>query len=53
MLTLNLGLQVVALACEKMPDEMEATATRCNSLKALRAVAKQKPDFVSSVVDLS
>ena len=48
---LNLGLQAVALAREKMPDEMEATATRCNSLKALRAVAEQKPDFVGSVVD--
>ena len=48
---LNLGLQAVALARAKMPDEMEAVATRCNSLKALRAVAQQKLDFVSAVAD--
>ena len=47
----NLGLQAVALACAKMPDEMETTAARCNSLKTLCAVAQQKPDFVSSVAD--
>ena len=47
----NLGLQAVALARAKMPDELETTASRCNSLKALRAVAQQKPDFVRSVAD--
>ena len=48
---LNLGLQAVALARAKMPDEMEAVATRCSRLKALRAIAQQKPDFVSAVAD--
>ena len=48
---LNLGLQAVALARAKMPDEMEAVATRCSSLKALRAVAQQKHDFISAVAD--
>lgn len=48
---LNLGLQAVALARAKMPDEMEAVTSRCNSLKALRAIAQQKLDFVSAVAN--
>ena len=48
---LNLGLQTVALAREKMPDEMEAEAARCNSLEALRKVAERKPEFRSACLD--
>lgn len=51
MSVVNLGLQAIALARKEMPHEMEAAAARCNNLKALRLVAQQKPDFVSSVVD--
>ena len=36
---LNLGLQSVALARKEMAEEMEAEAKKCNSLKALRAIA--------------
>ena len=48
---LNLGLQAVALAREKMPDEMEVEAARCNSLKALRKVAERNPEFRSACLD--
>ena len=51
MSVVNLGLQAIALACKEMPHTMEAVAARCNNLKALRLVAQQKPDFVSSVAD--
>ena len=43
---LNLGLQAVALAQKKMPDEMEMEAAKCNSLKALRVVAERIKNFV-------
>ena len=51
MYILNLGLQAIALARAKMPDDMETVAAWCNSLKALHAVAQQNPDFVSAVAD--
>ncbi len=38
----NLGLQAVALAREKMPEEMETLAKNCNSMKALCKVAAEK-----------
>ena len=41
----NLGLQAVALAREKMPEEMEAEASKCNSLKNLRALAEWNAEF--------
>ena len=47
----NLGLQAIALAREKMGDEMEKEAAKCNSLKALRAVAEQKPEFKNAAMD--
>ena len=48
---LNLGLQAVALARQKMPDEMETEAARCNSLKTLRKVAERRPEFRSACLD--
>ena len=51
MAVVNLGLQAVALAREKMSDEMEKEAERCNTLKALCAVAEQKPEFKDNAMD--
>ena len=48
---LNLGLQAVALAREKMPEEMEAEAARCNSLKTLRALAERNGEFRGASMD--
>ena len=48
---LNLGLQAVALAREKMPEEFEAESAKCNSLKALRAIAERNPDFHGAAID--
>ena len=48
---LNLGLQAVALARKRMPDEMEMEAAKCNSLKALRAVAERKENFREASLD--
>ena len=42
---LNIGLQAVALARKTMPDDMETEVSKCNSLKALRAVAERKEEF--------
>ena len=42
---INLGLQALALARAKMPDEMETLAKKCNRLKALRKVAQGKLQF--------
>ena len=47
----NLGLQAVALAREKMPDEIERLATSCNNLKTLRKVAEGKAQFRDSCMD--
>ena len=48
---INLGLQALALARAKMPDEMEALAKNCNSLKALLKVAQGKPQFRDACLD--
>ena len=50
MSTLNLGLQCIGLMREKMDDDFETEAQKCN-LKDLRAVASRKPDFSSTVCD--
>lgn len=42
---LNLGLQCVGLAREKMPDEYESEAAKCNSLSELRKMAEKKMDL--------
>ena len=41
----NIGLQAIALARRVMSQEMEAEAEKCNSMKALRAVAERNPAF--------
>ena len=51
MSTLNLGLQCIGLMREKMDDDFETEAKKCNNLKALRAVASRTPDFSSTVQD--
>ena len=48
---LNHGLQAVALARKVMPEEMKAEATKCNSLKALRAVAERNVGFKEAAMD--
>ena len=49
MSTLNLGLQCVMR--EKMDQEFEAEAAKCNSLTSLRDAAKQSPEFKTSALD--
>ena len=51
MSTLNLGLQCVGLMREKMDDEYEKTAQRCQSLKDLRKKATESADFKSMAID--
>ena len=41
MAIVNLGLQAIAMARAEMPKEMEEEAERCNTLKALHAVASR------------
>ena len=48
---LSVKLQALALAQEKMPEEMEALAVNCNSLKALRKFAEGKPQFRDACLD--
>ena len=49
--TLNLGLQSVGLMCEKMDDDFEGEAMKCNSLASLCDAAKRFPDFKSTALD--
>ena len=51
MSTLNLGLQRIGLMREKVDDDFETEAQKCNNLKDLRAVASRQPDFSSTVCD--
>ena len=37
----NLELQAVALVREKVPEDMEKAASKCNSLKMLRQAAEK------------
>jgi len=47
----NIGLQAVALARRVMSQEMEAEAEKCNSMKALQAVAERNPAFREAALD--
>ena len=47
----NLGLQAVALAREKMPEEMEKAAFKCHSLKMLRQAAEKNSEFQKAALD--
>ena len=51
MAIVNLGLQAIAIARAEMPKEMEEEAERCNSLKALRAVASRNSEFKEACLD--
>ena len=51
MSVLNLGLQAIALARKSMPEEMEAEATKCNSMKAFRSVAERIVGFKEAILD--
>lgn len=48
---LNLGLQAVALARARMAEEMEAEASRCNTMKPLRAMAERTTQFLEVSMD--
>lgn len=48
---LNLGLQAIALALKSTPEEMEAEAKKCNSMKALRSVAERIVGFIEAILD--
>ncbi len=47
----NIALQAIALARRVMSSEMEAEAEKCNSMKALRAVAERDPAFRDAALD--
>ena len=47
----NIGLQAIALARRTMAPEMEAEAEKCNSMKALRAVAERDRAFRDAALD--
>lgn len=51
MAIVNIGLQAIAIARAEMPKEMEEDAARCNSLKALRAVASRNSEFQGACLD--
>ena len=51
MAVLNLGLQCVGLAREKMPEEYEKEVAKCNNLTQLRKIAKRNDQFVRAVGD--
>ncbi|KAL5496676.1 hypothetical protein EMCRGX_G013014 [Ephydatia muelleri] len=43
--------KAIALARKSMPEEMEAEATKCNSMKALRSVAERIVGFKEAILD--
>ena len=49
MAVLNEGLQCVELAREKMPEEYEKEAAKCNNLTQLRKLAERNDQFVGAV----
>lgn len=51
MAIVNIGLQAIAIARAEMPKEVEEAAERCNSLKALRAVASRNSKFQGACLD--
>ena len=52
MSVLNLGLQCVGLAREKMPEEFEKEVAKCNSLNELRKIAERNTEIVGTVKNL-
>jgi len=48
---LNLGLQCVGLAREKMPEDYEKEVTKCNNLTQLRKIAERTNQFKGAVKD--
>jgi len=48
---LNLGLQCVGLAREKVPDECKSEAAKCNSLSELTKMGEKKDGFADAVKD--
>ena len=42
----------MALDRQEMPEEMEAEAARCNSLKTLSALAERNTEFCDTSMDL-
>ena len=51
-ITLNRGLQAIAMARAEMPKEMEEEAERYNTLKALCAVALRNSEFQRACFDV-
>lgn len=51
MAIVSLGMQAVALVRDNIPEEMEAAASRCNSLKALCKIAEGNSGFRSACLD--
>ena len=47
----NLGLQAVALARQKMSNEMEKLSQKCNTMKSLRALAEQERNFKNDAMN--
>ena len=47
----NLGLQCVALACAKMPEEYEAEVKKCNNLNDIRKITFKMYGIFSAVKD--
>ena len=45
------GLQCVGLAREKMPEEYEKEATKCNNLTQLWKIAEKNELFIDAVKD--
>ena len=48
---LNLELQCAGLAREKMPEEYEKEAAKCNNLTQLRMVAEKNKQYIEAVHD--
>ena len=48
---LNLGLQCIGLARDRMPDEFEKEVEKCNNLTELRNIASRKSSISSAVQD--
>ena len=51
MSVINLGLQCVGLAREKMPEEFEKEAAKCNNLTQLRKFAEKNKQFIEAIHD--
>ena len=51
MSVLNLGLQCIGLARDRMSDEFEKEVNKCNNLSELRNIASRKSDIVPAIQD--